>query len=311
MKVLSSNIIIGKYSFDYVHNCYVEKSIKNLTSTGTIKLPKKLNFNSGNLKSEILKGDEVKIQLGYNGVLNTVFQGFVTLIKTFVPLEIELEDLMWKIKQIQVNQICKKGDKLKDFVSKALPNIEVDCYDFEMPKYIVSAKTGTQFLDMLKSDLSLYIFIRNNTLIIGKQYNAETYKTHKIQLNFNNVSENLEYKTKDEIKLKLTLISNLENGEKLEYEYGDDGGDSKTLNFYDFSLENLKSIAKSEYDKLIFDGFRGTITLFGEPFVESGDELEIIDFEDSDKNGKYWIDSVKYSFGINGYRQEVELGART
>lgn len=311
MKTLNCDIKIGKYFFDYVIDCFVEKSINNLTSSAVLSLPKKLQFNSGNLKKEILKGDEVVIKVGYDGKVNTLFEGFITTIQTNIPLEIKAEDLMWKLKQVRVNISSKKGELLSEFVSRALPGFQIDCFELEMPNYIVNDKTGAQFLDMLKSDFRFLIFIRNNSIIIGKQYDAQNYKKHKIKLNYDNATENLEYKSKDEIKLKLILISNLDNGKKIEFEYGEDGGDTRTLNFYNYTLEMLKSIAKVEYERLIFDGFRGTLTLYGEPFVEHGDVLEIEETEDSDKNGNYWIDSVNYSFGIRGYRQEAALGART
>ncbi len=309
MKVLSSNIKIGKYTFNYVHEVFIETNFESLTNTGLIKLPKNLKFQKGQMKTEIKKGDEVIIQIGYDGQLNTVFEGFVSRLKTTVPVEIELEDLMWKLKQIEVNDVAK-NETLKSFLERNIP-YKIDCFDIELPRFVASKITAAKLLDLVKEQTGLYTFIRDNTVVVGKQYDAQNYKSHKILLDYNVEIENLEYMIKDDLKLKVTAISNMENGEKIEVELGDPEGEERTLNFYNLKKEDLTKIAEKELDKLKYDGYRGSITIFGEPLVKHGDVVELLDKEESDRRGNYFVDAVNYSHGVNGYRQELTLGKRT
>jgi len=310
MNILTSHITIGKYTFDYVHELSIETGIENMTASGMVMLPKNLKFIKGQMKSEILRGDAVSIKLGYNGNLNTVFSGFVSSLNTGVPVEIKVQDLMWKLKQIQVNDVAK-DETLKSFLQRNLP-FEIDCFDIALPKYVCHRKTGAQLLDMIREDFGFYVFVRNGKIVIGKQYDPQNYKRHRIKLDYNNVEEDLEYMIRDEINIKVTAISNLESGKKIEFEYGSSDGEEKTLNFYNLQKKELEEIAQKEYEKLRYDGYRGSVTIFGEPFVQAGDVIEIINDDDSDKNGSYWVDGVNYTFGVaNGFRQECQLGART
>lgn len=309
MEVLTCDISIGDYHFDFVHEVEVDSSWKNLTDTAVITLPSTLKFDKGNLKNALKKGFPVVINLGYNGVNSKIFEGFVARVKPSIPVVIECEDLMWQLKQIEVNKVVK-DTTLQDFIESILPGQKIDCFDITLPRFIASRITAAKLLEDLKSDIGLFSFVRNNTVTIGKQYDPSNYNSHNIVLNYNVVQDELEYLSKDDIKLKVTAISNKEDGSKLEYELGDPNGESRTLNFYDLSMSELKTIAEKEFDRLLYDGYRGSITIFGIPQVKHGDVVVLTDTLDTDKSGSYWVDSVVYSFGVQGYRQTITVGAR-
>jgi hypothetical protein len=306
---LISHITVGNYTFDFAHEVTVESSWKNLTDTAIIKMPSKLKFDKGNLRDTLKKGNAVTIKLGYDDNLVTIFEGVVARVKPSIPVVIECEDLMWHLKQIEVNKLVK-NTTLKDFLKEILPTYQIDCFDITLPRFTASKITAAKLLEDLKKDLGLYTFIRNGVITVGKQYDPANYTTHNVVLNYNVANENLEYKLKEDIKLKVTAISNMENGTKLEYELGDASGESRTLNFYNLPIAELQKVATKEFDRLVYDGFRGSITIFGEPYVRMGDVIYLSDKEDSDKSGSYWVDSVQYQFGVGGYRQTIELGAR-
>ena len=121
------------FLMDFVNSGEIVNSWQNLTDTAKIKIPRNiyvnnetsnpLNFGSDPNKVGLnlyggtatpplfMRGDKIKIKLGfyYNNFdgtesleVNEVFSGYITKIKNRVPIEIDCEDEMWKLKQINV-----------------------------------------------------------------------------------------------------------------------------------------------------------------------------------------------------------------
>lgn len=314
MEVLVCNIKIGSLTFDFVHQVTVESTWQELTQKATIMLPAALKVDKNKLKDAIPKGSEVTIQLGYESSgLKEVFKGFVVRVHPKIPIEIECEDLMWKLKQTQVTENAK-NETFQSYLSKVLP-YEVDCFDMQLPKFVVNKLTGAQLLDQLKQDYGFPIFVRNGKVVVGKQYDPGNNNTHRFIIdnasNTNVKSQSLEYTAKDDVSLKVTAISNMSNGEKIEVTIGDADGEERTLNFFDLPKAELEKVATAEMDRLRYDGFRGEFTAFGIPLVFHGDVAELINDQESDKTGNYFIDGVIYHFAVGvGFEQQIKLGSR-
>lgn len=313
MEILNCNIRIGSLTFDFVHQVTVQSTWMELTQTAMIILPAALKVDKNKLKDAIPKGSEVIVQVGYQSTgLTQIFKGFVARVHPKTPIEIECEDLMWKLKQIQVLENAK-NETFQSYLSKVLP-YKVDCFDMSLPKFVVNKLTGAQLCDGLKKDYGFPIFVRNDKILVGKQYDPENAKRHKFIIdnvsNTNVKSQALEYTSKDDIKLKVTAISNLSNGKKIEVTIGDADGEERTLNFFDLQKPELETIATKEMERLRYDGFRGDFTAFGAPIVFHGDIAELINEQESDKSGSYWIDGVSYGYGVNGFEQVIKLGPK-
>lgn len=303
------DISIGNYQFDFVNSIVVDSSYKNLTDTATITLPAKLKFDRGTLKDSIKKGDRVVIRSGYSR-LETVFSGYVARVSPTTPIVIECEDEMWQLKQIEINDILSK-ETLKSFMTRNLSDYEIDCFDIDLPKYIASKITAAKLLADLRRDFGFYSFFRTQRLVIGKQYDPSTALHHTCTLHYDIASSELEYRTQDDVKIKVTAISNFTSGEKIEVELGDTDGDSVTRNFFEIQKPELEKLAALEYDKLSYEGFRGSFTWFGFELVKHGDIINLKDAIKSDLEGSYFVDSVIYRVSVTeGIKQEIELGAK-
>ena len=99
MFALCCEIKIGSVSFKSVHDVKIKRSLYDLMATATIKVPVTAALkHSGEPPTHIetaqaIKiGDKVEIKLGYDGILNTEFVGYVKRLNYKVPLEIECED---------------------------------------------------------------------------------------------------------------------------------------------------------------------------------------------------------------------------
>jgi hypothetical protein len=306
MKIVTVKIELGKYIFDFVTDLNVMTSWSELTDKATITLPRNLRFPAGTWNTELPRGAKVKISIGYEKATNEIFNGYIVRVKPEVPMVIECEDEMWKLKQIEINDTCNSED-LKTFLERVL-KIEVDAFDVKVGRFVCNKLNGAQLLDKLKSEYGLHSFFRK-ILVVGKQYDGSN-KEHKVVIDDNIAASSLEYSLKEDYKIKVNAISTLPDGSKIEKSFGDEDGDTRTMNFYNIQESALVDLAKKELERVKYDGYKGGVTLFGEPFVQTSDILKIEDPKDSDRAGKYFIDSVNYTAGINGIRQEVKLGRR-
>lgn len=72
----------------------------------------------------------------------------------------------------------------------------------------------------------------------------------------------------------------------------------------------LKELAERELENFRYTGFRGSFTTFGEPFVNHGDKIELVDANIPDRNGLYIVEEVERTFGFNGYRQKIKIATK-
>lgn len=304
-----------------MNNLEVDNSWELLTDTGKITFPtnvyvqeigkNSVKLNHNKLAKQIKFGDKVEILTGYNNKLNTILTGYVTHIKPRVPLEISCEDQMWKLKQNTIKD-SGRNQTVSGLMAKHFSEYKTDVLDVELGNYYIDNISGAKLLEQLKSDFGLYSFFRNDTLVVGKRYNRETANKVTFALDSKDIeTDELEFRSKEQIQLTVKAISNNSDGSKTEIELGEPNGESRTLNFYNLSKAELKAAAQREMERLLYDGWRGKFTAFGEPFVRQGDIVTLSYEGESEKTGEYWVDAVRYTFGVDGYRQEIKLGSRT
>lgn len=310
MLLLSSKIQLGRIAAEFVHEVEVTAGWEQITGTAKITMPAAVKLNKDELRKLLAPGDKVEIALGYDGDLIIVYTGYITGISTKVPIEINCEDEMWQLKQTVVTDNMVNAT-VDDLLAKHFAGYKTNT---------LNAKLGAQFmldnlnlakvLQKLREEFGLYSFFRGDVLHVGKVYDAANAKRVKFVFERNIIEDDLEYKRKEDVRIEVAAISNMRDGTKVEVKLGDKGGDQRTLNFYDLSQADLKEAATRELDRLKYDGFRGSITAFGAPHVRQGDIVELSHPRDADKAGDYWVDKVTYTFGVNGYRQKIQLGPR-
>ncbi len=311
MRVLSSHIVIGQLEFDWVGSVEIVSSWQMFTDTADIRLPSHLKINKDELLDYIKFGDKTVIKLGYDGELDTVFEGYVTDIHPGVPVSIKCEDEMWRLKQESITA-SERQMSVKKLLNRYFKSYKHAFIDVSLGTMVIDNLNKVKVLEQLKGSFGLYAFFRGDILYVGKQYDVSTARKHTFILDYNIADDELSYKRKDQVKIKVKAISNNADGSKLELELGDDEGDVRTLNFYNLSKVALQEAAKRELSRLKYDGWRGDFTAFGTPLVRHGDIVSLHkQTGESDKTGSYWVDKVVYNFGKDGFRQKISLGPRS
>lgn len=308
---LSSKIKLGDYILAGVVEIEIESSWETLTDTAKITLPSQFYHNGKfvNLAEERLlkKGDKVSISLGYDDDLVSEFEGYIVEIKAASPVVIECQDAAWLLKKKPQN-VSFAQVKFKELVQAICPpEISNKVADVSLGQFRVSNATPAQVLDEIKKSYGLLAYMRGTTLYAGLSY-TEQAKTHIFKFGVNVIEENSElfYQKEDDVRLKIKAVSIQPNNTKIETEFGDADGELRTLTFYNLDKDSLDKIAKSEAEKLIYNGYTGHFETFGIPSVVHGDIVHIKD-EKYNRSGFYFIKKVVKVFGGGGYRQKIYI----
>ena len=293
----------------------IESSWKMICSTAQVVLPRNIkDFNQNKVKDWFKRGDKVEIYLcyGLDEDLILEFSGYITQVSADYPITIKLEDEMWRLKQIPVN-FSSKNEKLKSFVQKYVTDYPI-LIDAEVPLGAVNIKNKTlgEVFKKFQEDLSLYAFIRNGKLEVAKPYSDVTDEIPVFDLERNCVSNDLNYLSKEErtVKVVAESVQNFaKTKKKLKFELGDPDPKTtinKTLSVT--TLNDLQAEVRRIYDLYKKEGFDGSFTTFGTPSVQHGQKVKITSSLYNDREGVYYIDSIKKKFSRDGFRQEIELG---
>lgn len=343
------------YTFDFLNSFEASDGWEELTDTGKIIFPKNIYFKdetgasvslfgknivSGqNTIPILLRGDKIKVELGYKYLtdqgeqtqMNEVFSGFISKIINKLPITLELEDNMWKLKQIQApNKLFKASEyNLQTIITELLTgtgftirtDITTSVGDFRTQN-----ETVAQVLNRISNDYKIKAFFRGDVLTCsGLVYYPEDRKEIIFQFQENIISDNLEYRRKDDVRIGVKAYSideqELEETTKdgktktkkkrLEAIVGPQDGEIRTLFFWNVkTVAELKKQAESRLNRIYYEGFYGSFETFGLPFVSQGDAVILRDAILPERNGTYLVKKVEYTFGQDGYRQNIYLDIR-
>jgi hypothetical protein len=304
--------------FDFVNQVEIETSYENLTDTAKITIPRKLNFDGNpiavGVNSIFKRGDSVKIELGYFPDLRTVFEGYISKVNPKTPIELECEDKMFILKTTIISKYSKTTVKLKDLLKDIIGNVVEfrTILDVELGSFKISNSSVAKVLDTLKSDYGFYSYFVDGVLNVGLAADASDTKT--IEYKFEEViidDSSLEYQRIEDMRLKVKAVSiKSSDNSKIEVEVGDEDGALKTFYTQNATQAALKVFADTKLSEWKYEGFSGSFTTFGEPYIRHGDTAKLISDKFPEKNGLYEVVSVKRSFGMDGYKQDIELGIK-
>lgn len=318
--VFLCKITIGDLVFNSASEIEGEKTWRKYTGTATIKFPKAVEYRVGNLlfpietlKTLIKTGDKVKIELGYNRVMVTEFEGYVSQIQPTIPIEINCEDEMYKMKRNNVS-INIEDATVRQILEAAAPGYEIACADEKYGDFSYVNTTSAKVFEELKKKAGLYTFFRGKRLVCGLPYSD--VKVSEAIPNYvfgeNVIDNSLVYKSPEDCNVKIYGKSIQNDGSVITYDVGNEGGDIIRKNIdYQITKEQLKAIVDNTYSNAkTKGGYAGDIVSFGFPFIEHGQRVRIYDpgiYEKRDTTN--FVDEVKFSVSVSGgYRRTCVIG---
>jgi translation initiation factor IF-1 len=290
----------------------------------TLKLPNIAKYEGVQIKLEdrIKTGDKVVVKLGYNGNLITEFVGFVSEIVPKTPFELRCEDANYTLKRSELISQSWRSTKLKEVLNFCLTkvkNVQMvlgEIPDVTLAPFRLERVTVAQALQKLKDEYLLAAYFRGNGLFVGLPYTESMDKLEGSRAKFhfqkNIATESLVYKKKEDVRLKAKVINILKNNERIETEVGDSDGEQRTIHLRIPTTDKkvLERIGLVELEKYKYEGYRGKFVSFGVPYLIHSGTVELEDDKYPNRKGKYICESIKTTFGMNGFRREIELGKK-
>ncbi len=281
-----------------------EQSWQSLTDTAQFIIAKEIYFEDKGRVFDLVKtGDPFFIEAGYNGNFEREFTGHISEIFDGMPVVFKGEDNMYILKRKTVNKSFR-AVKLASLLKAIVPSqFKIDAADIQVGDLSYQGYTVAQVLQELKDHQGIYSYFVDNTLVCGKIYADNPHK-QVVEYDFgkkNFVEDDLKYRSKEDYPLKVTLKSHLDNGKVITVTVGDSEGQEQNLVITNVEDKaELKKRAQKELNRLKFDGYRGTITGFGIPFVRHGYTVNIKNPENPDRDGNYYVDAVTTEFNDQG-----------
>ncbi|MES2701870.1 MAG: hypothetical protein V4649_04480 [Bacteroidota bacterium] len=308
----------------------------SITDTATIKLPSVAQvIKNGAVIAErkttatqFKNGDKVVIKLGYNGELQTEFEGFVKGHSLDMPLQVDCEGYSWLLKREKVT-LNKANAKLKDVLESIIETggangIKVASNDdITFSNLRFSDKTPFEILAELATytDNSLTCFFSQpDTLWCGLAYSGSAAGKAltgnigiKYILGYNTLKENtLVTRSTDNDRVQVKYSKKMPSGEIVvaNSTVKDPARvHSQVLNSI-ADKEALEKLAAEKALQFNYGGLEGKFTAFLQPYAGPGDSVAIADSRYPEIDGEYLVESTQVTFGVKGARRIIDLGPK-
>lgn len=297
------------FSIRRINYCRVERSWESLTNKAEIRLPRNVSdLQKDEIRTWIKRGDQVIIELGYNGQYNREFEGYVTEVGSDFPIVIQCEDEMYKLKQGTIN-VSMEDATLKSLLQRYVNGYEIVADDVKVGTILKENTTPALLLEELK-EKGIYSYFQNGTLYSGitAPDPPRGEVSYQLETNIRPDTNNLVYQLAESILVQINASSKDAFGDPISVSVGDAGGEYKRMTFLGVESEAaLRIWANKELNRLKVDGYKGSFETYGIPYVDHGYIAHIESYQYPDRNGSFYVKGVITTFGVDGYKRKVTL----
>ncbi len=333
MFVLNSRITVGNMAWSGVNQVVVNRSIHSPADSAIISLPSygrvtRKGESAGTVRaisSLFDEGDKVKIELGYNGELNTEFEGFVRFLNPMNRLVIECEGY---VRQLRLNKNLKgfyASTSVKQLLELAVKGTDISVYvqdDIPLKNITLDNAGGTDIISEIKNIcqgvISIF-FIEPKKLWAGLTYTA--YKDGAEVYQNGDVAYRIGYNCRRDNSLKIKqpaepvqvlFRGTLATGRRIETasEKKVLANKATAINNNIPDLKAMQKIANEKQYRMNYNGYAGSINAFLQPYCQPGYKAHLIDDRYPGGAGDYLVESTEVTFGSSGASRRAEIGPR-
>lgn len=228
--------------FDFVHTWEFRDGWTNQTSKGKVVFPKNVYVTDAqtqrrfplfgenkSINALIQRGDRIKIEAAYDywerdltekrGPLETIVDGWVANVGSGMPVELLIEDNMWKLKQIpMVNKAYSPKTSIETILRDALQGsgftvnfLTSTTLTYDNALLSSQNETVAQFLAKLRKDAFLYSYFKGNELFVGSLvYVEDGARTRTFRFQDNIISSDLAYNNKKDVVLSAVATNHIQ-----------------------------------------------------------------------------------------------------
>ncbi len=304
------------------NSCEWRHSIDDISSTAEINIPGKASLYSTVVyTADIIKpGKKVKIECGYDGKNDLQFSGFVVkCVKSSVGTKIYCEGYSYQLRNKAFSKSYSNPSLktiLNDVIKGTSIKLSKDIQDITFKSGFVFKTNAFDVLKYLHEQCLLTVYFYNDTLYVGLKF-TQKGKEIKYRLNWNVIDDDNLVLSEPVANPKQYILQSREKDGTMTSVTEGQGTiiKVKVPNIFDKSiLQLLASQMKLENEGRIY---QGSLKTFLMPFAKPADTALISSFTNEDKRDgkketfeKYFIESVRGSFSINGGRQTVGIAIK-
>lgn len=299
------------YSFRYVTNVVIKRSREKITDTAEVEIPKVLRINQGpKITGEKVfrRGDKIEIRLGYAPNLVTRFSGYIRKVSPGETLVIYCEDEGFLLKENIIEKKTFQKATLKEVIEEISP-IPFEAANAQIGDLRLTNVSTAKVLDDFRRRYGLRSFIQDGVLHVGLLYEDRNPEAVAFAFERNIIDSSLEWSDEQDIRMAAKCVSLQPDNQVREVEIGSSSPTHKLTLFFPDSLDEatLRRQGEEKLKTYRFTGWTGSFKTFGEPVVDHGGVVRLVDPKAQERTGEYWIKSLVISSGVDGYRQRIEL----
>ena len=295
----------------------VEISLKRsqLTQTCKVTLPKNVRWD-GQKTLPLKRGNAVEVYLGYDGNNELAFSGYLTGIGVQTPMELTMEDDMWKMKQWPTVKKAYRSVDLETLLKDQNLPYDVSVYGTTaIGAFRVEKDNVSELLQQFYDNGFRFFFCTDKTgvpvLHGGILMDRSEGKCLVVSTGVNLIEDkDLKRVYADKVRIHAISTQGM-NGKKISVEVGSKDKDANEYRIYATGKteEELRAYAEAKLTEYQRDGLAGKLTTFGGRLVGLLDHVAVK--IDAQRRGIYQIEANEISFGTEGYRQTITLGRKT
>lgn len=298
-----------RWSIEKVHSIRITGDNTTLQDTCSIELPRNVKW-AGSDRIPLRRGDQVKVWMGYDERLKLRFIGYIQEVGAKIPTRLTVLDSIYILRQRTAKKRSYANATLRQVLEDQMPKDmrwEVP-HEVTIGQYRVTATTVAGVLEDLKKNYgveSVMVIEEGEAKLISYTvYPGLRKKAMTAEDGKNIISDNLVYRRKEDMEIRVEGISIQGDGRRITYSEGE--GEVHTIYRYGLTMDQLRTAVKEELERLRWTGLSGHYETFGEPVAG---RLDVVDVRrDGIEAGRYQVKGVDVEFGQAGYRQKVELG---
>lgn len=317
--VMNSKVtILAQSGVDYVYknvnDIFISSGWRIFSDYAKLRLPnikKSLEVNYG-------VGDQVIIELAYDGEYAIEFEGYIASISPTAPYEIRCEDEMFFLKQKAVNKGKGKSWSsitLHEVLKYLVPEVEilpsVPNTTFKPFSIRSDVKSVAEALEKLAGEYLLAVYFIKGQLYIGLPYTEKDLGEviYHFQKNVPLNGSDLTFKDASDVKQQVKVTAKDSKNKSISVTVGDEGGNTSTykLNF-EYSKAEIEDFANEALIRTKYTGWRGYVLTFGRPWVRHSMIATLINNRYPSMNSSSFIDKVETTYNQAGYRRKAYLG---
>jgi len=319
---LTCFVQIGNYQFyGGINDCVIKRSVKEIVDTAVLKIPAvgRVNSDDNEPQNSIAtsalwtEGDQVIIQLGYNGNNLQEFKGFVRRVNASIPVVVECEGYGWQLRRKVIVQSWKSV-KLRDFLTVLVAGTDIQLSQYIPDMMLTNLKinhaNALKALEYVKDHCHLSVYFLFDTLYVGLEEGVKG-NVVKHRLGWNTVRDDkLKWRLAADTSVQIRLVTGKgKNAKRVVYQAGDANGSMVTKNIANLvDSADAQSVADDLLQQAKYTGFEGTMTAFLQPFIQMCDTEAITDKLYNERTGNYFTQGCEVKFGMQGAQRIISIG---